>query len=76
MMKPIKVKADAIHIKASMRLPRLALTFKSIALLVKTWAKMTYITVATAEATTVNSAMMNVNITMGKDHNKINLGRW
>lgn len=40
-----------------------------------TFSKMTNMTVATTEATIVNSAIRNVNMAMGKARKRMNVGR-
>lgn len=74
-MKPIRVHAEAIHMKASMRAPRSAWMLRSTPFLTKTLRKMENMTVAMTEATTVRTAMTKVKSRRGKARSRTKVPR-
>lgn len=74
-MNPIKVNPDAIHMNASMRVPRYALMFRSASALMKTLLKMENMTVATTDATIVHKAVTKVKRTIGRERKRMKVGR-
>ena len=74
-MKASKEKAEAIHMKTSIWVPTWALMLMLGSAFAKTLAKITNMTVATAEPTIVTSAVKNVMMSMGRARSQTKVRR-
>lgn len=75
MMKAMRLNADAIHMKAIMRVPNVALMLNSELCDMNTFLKMENMTVATTEATMVKRAVKKVRRRKGNERRRTKVRR-